>query len=34
MYEQEKSYLIVLNTIKSSLEFYEEIKRQGRESRC
>ncbi len=26
MYEQEKSYLIVLNTIKSSLEFYEEIK--------
>lgn len=25
MYEQEKSYLIVLNTIKSSLEFYEHI---------
>lgn len=25
MYEQEKSYLIVLNTIKSSLEFYEKI---------
>ncbi len=26
IYEQEKSYLIVLNTIKSSLKFYEKIK--------